>query len=95
MDLFGEADKLLHTDRQKTYGGAIENHERIAEIWSALIGTQLTATDVALMMAALKIYRAANNPAHLDSFIDAVAYVDIAAQASSSSSSSPSTNDAL
>lgn len=95
MDLFDEADKLLNADRQHTYGDAIVNHERIAAIWSALLGTQISSTEAALMMAALKIYRAVNNPAHLDSFIDAVAYIDIAAQASSSSSSSPSINEAL
>jgi hypothetical protein len=88
MDLFGEANKLLNTDRELIYGDAVVNHERIAIIWSALIDADLTGKDVALMMAALKLYRAARNSDHLDSFIDAIAYIDIAAQASSSSSSS-------
>lgn len=86
--LFVEAEKLLKKDRQDIYGDAVDNFERIALIWSALTGAVLDGKDVALMMAALKLYRAGKNSEHLDSFVDAVAYVAIAAQASSSSPSS-------
>lgn len=97
MDLFKEAEKLLSQDRQSIYGDASVNYSRIALIWSALIGVPIEGKDVALMMAALKIYRASVNSNHQDSFVDALAYIAIAAQASSSSSSSPSssTNEAL
>lgn len=86
--LFQEAEKLLNKDRQEVYGDAVDNYERIALIWSALTGAVLDGKDVALMMAALKIYRAQKNPEHRDSFVDALAYVAIASQASSSSPSS-------
>lgn len=92
MDIFREAEKLLSQDRQNTYGDATSNYGRIALIWTGLIGVPLDGKDVALMMAALKIYRASINPEHKDSFVDAVAYISIAAQASSSSSSSPSSS---
>lgn len=91
-ELFSEAQKLLKQDRQDTYGDASVNYTRIGLIWSALTGLPIEGKDVALMMAALKIYRASINPEHKDSFIDAVAYIAIAAQASSSSSSSPSSS---
>lgn len=87
-ELFKEAERLLKKDREDIYGNAEENYSRIAIIWSGLVGTYLSPNDVALMMAALKLYRAQTNPEHLDSFVDAIAYVAIAAQASSSSSSS-------
>lgn len=92
MDIFREAEKLLSQDRQNTYGDASTNYTRIAQIWSGLLGVPLDGKDVALMMAALKIYRASVNSDHKDSFVDAVAYISIAAQASSSSSSSPSSS---
>lgn len=90
VDLFREAEKLLNEDRQDIYGDPYVNYARIGLIWTALTGLPIKATDVALMMAGLKIYRASVNPEHKDSFVDALAYIAIAAQASSSSSSSPS-----
>lgn len=92
MDLFREAEKLLSEDRQSVYGDASVNYSRVALIWSAIIGAPIEGKDVALMMAALKIYRASVNSDHKDSFVDALAYIAIAAQASSSSSSSPSSS---
>lgn len=89
-DIFKEAEKLLSQDRQDIYGDASANFARIGLMWTAITGTLITAKNVALMMAALKIYRASVNSDHKDSFVDAAAYIAIAAQASSSSSSSPS-----
>ena len=86
--LFQEAEKLLNKDRHEIYGDPVDNYERIALMWSALTGAVLDGKDVALMMAALKLYRAQRNSDHKDSFVDALAYVAIASQASSSSSSS-------
>ena len=95
-ELFKEAAKLLHKDRQAIYGDAEENYSRIGLIWTGLTGHYFSSVDVALMLSALKLYRANINPDHVDSFVDAAAYIAIAAQASSSSSSSSSsTNEAL
>lgn len=96
-DLFTLAQTLLNKDRQSIYGDASENYARIGLMWSAILGMPIQAKDVALMMAALKIYRASVNSDHKDSFVDALAYIAIAAQASSSSSSSssPSINEDL
>jgi len=96
-ELFKEAEKLLKKDRNKIYGDPVENYHRIAHMWSGLLGFYISPDNAALMMATLKIYRATINPEHEDSFVDALAYVAIAAQASSSSSSSssPSTNEDL
>lgn len=95
--LFKEAEKLLKQDRQEVYGDAYDNYVRIGIMWSGILDTYISAEQVALMMATLKIYRASQNPNHSDSFVDAAAYIAIAAQASSSSSSSssPSTKEAL
>lgn len=96
-EIFKEAEKLLKKDRHDIYGDASSNYARIGLMWTAIIGVPIAAKDVALMMAALKIYRASINPEHKDSFVDAAAYISIAAQASSfsSSSSSPSIKEDL
>jgi hypothetical protein len=67
-------------DRNVTYGGPEESFGKVAAGWSALIGFGLTATDVALMMAWLKIVRASDNPGHTDSFVDLVGYGACAAE---------------
>lgn len=48
--------------RMSSHGNPVVNMRRIAEAWSALLGYQLTAMDVARMMAALHLVRDATAP---------------------------------
>lgn len=79
-----QAGRLLAGDRQAEYGDARNTHERIAVMWNALIpqGSRIQPTDVALMMIALKLVRAAKNPSHRDSWVDIVGYAEIGARLS-------------
>ena len=71
-------------DRGLNYGKAEDNFDRIARLWNAhLINTGLvrnseeallTAADVAMMCALLKIARLQNMPDHEDSWIDLAGY---------------------
>lgn len=74
------AHELITSKRAGEYGDAHEVHTRIAIIWSALLGCQISAWQVALMMAALKLARVARSPGHSDSWVDAAAYAALGAE---------------
>lgn len=55
-----EASRIISGDRDKQYGGPEENFDRIARIWSVILGTSVTREDVAMMMVGLKVARYAS-----------------------------------
>lgn len=69
-----EAAKATVADRGEDYGSIWENHERIAVIWTALIGIQIEPEHVAMMMAGVKLARLAATPDHQDSWVDLAGY---------------------
>ena len=73
-----DASRLVGTDRQGVYGDAHKNYKRIASLWSLLTGADIDAPKAALMMAALKLDRAWQNPEHRDSYVDLAGYAAIA-----------------
>jgi len=66
-------------DRNEQNGDPYDNHERIATIWSVILGIVVEPYQVALCMAGLKLARLAYNPLD-DSFIDGAAYLAIAGE---------------
>ena len=79
-DILDEASRLTHGDRDKNYGTPLVNHQRIAAIWSVILGLEITPSQVALCMAGVKIARLVESPEHTDSFIDGAAYFAIAGE---------------
>ena len=73
MNILDEA-KAATADRGKNYGDVCTNHERIATMWTVILGTEVRAEQVAMMMAALKIARLIETPNHMDSWIDLAGY---------------------
>ena len=73
-----DASRLVGGDRQGEYGDAHKNYKRIAALWSLLTGAEIDAPKAALMMAALKLDRAWQNPEHRDSYVDLAGYSAIA-----------------
>ncbi len=71
---FDEA-RLLIQDRGRVYGSPYTNHKRIAELWSGLLEFPITAHQVVLCMAAVKLARLVETPTHHDSVVDAIAYM--------------------
>lgn len=57
MNILKEADEILNGDRMKAYGNPKESFERIAKFWSVVVGKELTAKDVGLMMVLFKVSR--------------------------------------
>ena len=73
-----EYENDILKDREKSYGNPIQMHNRIAQIWSALLNKPVTAYEVALCMTGLKLARATKNASDPDSLVDAHGYTEIA-----------------
>jgi hypothetical protein len=79
MSWSAEAHKLVVSDRNADYGPPREDFEATAKIWSGLLSrklkTDITYSDVALMMVALKLRRETfkHKP---DNIVDAHGYLD-------------------
>lgn len=81
-EVLERAEDIVLNQRQKEYSqvSKTEMHARIADVWSGILNQPVDAHQVALCMSGLKLVRAASQPGHEDSYIDAVGYVTIAAE---------------
>jgi hypothetical protein len=64
-------------NRRRTYGEPELLFARVAERWSQHLGTKITATQVTLCLADLKLARLTIDPTHLDSLVDVAGYAAI------------------
>lgn len=80
MFIFEEAERLLTTDRQDSYGNPDETARRVGMVWAGILGRgePIPPHQVHAMMACLKLVRGVRNPTHMDSWIDGVAYTALA-----------------
>ena len=69
-----EARRLVYGERAKTYGHPRGDFDRVAGMWSAMLGIPIDAEHVALMMIAFKLARLAATPDHRDSQVDVIGY---------------------
>jgi hypothetical protein len=77
-----DAEAVVNGPRQAQYGDPVVTCERIGMAWAAILGLPgVTAKEVALMMAALKLVREAGEEHHYDNLVDAAGYVAIAHRA--------------
>lgn len=74
------AMKCVCGERQDQYGTPEDNFAIIAKMWSIYIGKTVTPTDVAMMMALLKIARIKTGTATEDSFVDLAGYAACGAE---------------
>jgi len=61
-------------ERGEKYGSMLDNHIRIARLWSVLLDTEVTPEQVALCMIAVKQARLMETPDHDDSWQDILGY---------------------
>ena len=73
-DILATASDYVTRDRDATHGGPEDSFRIIGNLWSDYLGVEVSAVDVALMMALLKIARARGNPGHADNWIDLAGY---------------------
>ena len=78
-DVLRTAGELITGDRQATYGSAKDSHARIAGMWSAYLGVDVTEVDVAAMMVLLKVSRSRASD-HSDNWVDVCGYAAIAGE---------------
>jgi hypothetical protein len=74
MSILHEADALINGPRQGAYGHPIDNFGRIAAMWTVILDQQVTAEQVGLCMAALKLARQVHQPSR-DNLVDACGYL--------------------
>ena len=72
-----EAKRLIGGDRRNQYGD--DTFQTLAVMWSAYMGAEIKAHQVAEMLALLKIARNRHKP-KLDSYIDGIGYLALAAE---------------
>ena len=75
------ADKILQKamdiisgDRKDAYGDPKNSFEKIAELWTAYLGTAIFPEDVAGMMILLKVSRQKTGKGSMDNFVDIAGY---------------------
>lgn len=73
-EILDKAKEYVTRDRAATHGEAERSFAMIAAIWSARLGVDLRADQVALMMIDLKSVRAWDNPGHADNWVDIAGY---------------------
>lgn len=66
--------------RHQDYGDASSSFTRAATIAGTILGKNISAYDVSVVMMAVKLARIANNRTHQDSWIDLAAYVGFSGQ---------------
>lgn len=69
-----DARACICGDREKDYGSPENNFGTISKLWSDYLGHPISSTDVAMMMALLKISRIKNGGGTGDSFVDLAGY---------------------
>lgn len=81
--ILDEASQYVTQDRNASYGEPEDNFGAIAAVWHAQgfrkfdkhgVPVAINATDVALMLAGMKLARLKTNPSHRDSWVDLAGY---------------------
>lgn len=83
QSILDEAREIVAGARRQTHGEPERNSEAIALVWSALLvdvlqpGAKVSPALVNLMMAGMKLVRAAKDPAFRDHHLDAIGYLHL------------------
>jgi len=84
--VLNQALQITLGDRNESYGPPERNHKRIATVWNGYFQAKfgycdlVNANDVAVLMALLKVARTLEDTYHEDNYVDAAAYLAIAAE---------------
>lgn len=75
VEALREAARLINSERNVHYGPPSENFNRIARIWSVILGIEVTEEDVAMCMVGVKVARYASKSGYQpDTWIDIAGY---------------------
>jgi|2_EtaG_2_1085320.scaffolds.fasta_scaffold01027_2 hypothetical protein len=71
-----EAEGLVEGPRQEAYGHPRDNYRRTAQLWSAILDTEISPEDVVLCMMGVKLARM-GNAVKRDSIVDVAGYARV------------------
>ena len=73
-----EAQRVVHGDRNDAYGHPLTDFQRVAGIWSEILQTPITPTQVGLCLVGLKLARAAiqSSAIRRDTLVDIAGYAE-------------------
>ena len=83
-DFLDIASKLINGPRAEDYGDVLENHERIAKIWSVILGCKVSPAQVILCMTGVKIARLVEKNDSQDGWTDIIGYGALGGEITSS-----------
>lgn len=75
-DMLLDAARTI-AERGRVYGDARANMERTAQLWSLVLGVDVTGAQVALCLVQLKVARLLVTPDHSDSAVDIAGYAAV------------------
>lgn len=78
--ILDEASSIINGARTETYGGPEDSFKQIGALWSAHLGVSISTTDVALLLALMKVARLKKTPTHRDSWVDIAGYAACGAE---------------
>ncbi len=73
-EILEAARQAVTVDRAATHGDAERTFGRIAAVWSARLGIEITPDQFCILLVDLKTCRAWGNPGHADSWVDVAGY---------------------
>lgn len=79
------ATQIVTQDRENQYGSPEDNFQLVANLWNSYLATEhkLSATDVSILLALLKVARIRTGKHKADNFIDLAGYAACACEVSS------------
>jgi hypothetical protein len=90
--ILDDAKSCVCGQREQDYGTPESNFGLIAELWTAYTNYNISALDVAMMMALLKIARIKNGGGTGDSFVDLAGYAACGGEIHSNSTTATQVN---
>lgn len=72
--VLAEAERIINADRGDAYGHPYDDFTRSARMMSAVLGVEVRADQVPLLMMAVKLSRLVETPTHRDSAVDIAGY---------------------
>lgn len=82
VDILDRGISLVTGDRREQYGDPKDNMAAIALAATAILGKEIAARDVAVIMTVLKLRRSTQSPRDVDSYVDGAVYFAIAGECS-------------
>jgi hypothetical protein len=75
VEALREAARLIDSERNVVYGPPAENFDRVARLWSVILGIEVTPEDYAMCMIAVKMSRYSSKTGFQpDTWIDIAGY---------------------